>query len=248
MLRHRSQPKSPRRKSSGLSDEKMILRRPDGLTHGERLRIKIADQIVGGELVPGTSLDETTLAERYGVSRTPVREALRELAAAGLVVHRPHRGAVVAAVTEERLLEMFQVMADLESLCAGYAAEHITPIERQTLVDLHADAKELVRLGDLEAYTEANDVFHNFIYSASHNGFLAETALNVRRRVSPFRRVQFRTLGRLAISHAEHDRVVQAILRGDKDAAAREMRTHLGSVHHAYQVFSEAAVAKVVEV
>lgn len=239
MLRQRSPAKPIRRKPRERAGNPMLAARPDGVTHGERLRIEIADKILNGELLPGTPLDETTLAERYGVSRTPVREALRELAAAGLAVHRPHRGAVVAEVTEARLLEMFQVMADLESLCAGYAAEQITPAERQHLVDIHAEAKELVRLGDLEAYTEANDAFHNFIYAASHNGFLAETALNVRRRVSPFRRAQFRTLGRLAVSHEEHDRVVQAILRGDKDAAAREMRAHLGSVHHAYQVFSE---------
>lgn len=255
MLRHRSQPKPARRKSlvrdalARNEDTPIASSRPDGITHGERLRIEIADKILCGDLVPGTSLDETTLAERYGVSRTPVREALRELAAAGLVVHRPHRGAVVAAVTEDRLLEMFQVMADLESLCAGYAAGSITPAERQKLVELHTEGKELVRMGDLEAYTEANDIFHDFIYETSHNSFLAETALSVRRRVSPFRRAQFRTLGRLAVSHEEHDRVVQAILRGDKEAAAREMRTHLSSVHHAYQVFSESpkGVTKVVE-
>jgi DNA-binding GntR family transcriptional regulator len=241
MLRHRSHPKPDRRKPASRDEPlSIIASRPDGVTHGERLRIEIADQILNGDLLPGTSLDETTLAARYGVSRTPVREALRELAAAGLIMHRPHRGAVVAAVTEDRLLEMFQVMADLEALCAGYAAELITPAERQKLTDLHMEGKELVRQGDLEAYTEANDVFHNFIYEASHNSFLAETALNVRRRVSPFRRAQFRTLGRLAISHEEHDRVVQAILRGDREAAAREMRAHLGSVHHAFQVFSES--------
>jgi DNA-binding GntR family transcriptional regulator len=209
------------------------------MTHGERLRIEIADQILNGDLPPGTPLDETTLAERYNVSRTPVREALRELAAAGLAVHRPHRGAVVAGVTEARLLEMFQVMADLESLCAGYAAEQITPVERQKLIDIHTESKEFVRLGDLEAYTQSNDAFHNFIYACSHNSFLAETAINVRRRVAPFRRVQFRTLGRLAISHQEHDRVIQAILRGDKDGAAREMRAHLSSVHQSFQTFAE---------
>jgi len=238
MLRLRSQPRPSRRKPL-QRDANLPSGRPDGVTHAERLRLEIADQILNGDLLPGTSLDETMLAERHGVSRTPVREALRELAATGLVEHRPHRGAVVAAVTEARLLEMFQVMADLEALCAGYAAGSITPGERQKLVDLHAGAKELVRSGDLEAYTEANEIFHTFIYETSHNSFLAETAMNVRRRVNPFRRAQFRTLGRLAVSHEEHERVVQAILRGDRDAAARDMRAHLSSVHHAFQVFSE---------
>lgn len=239
MLRPRGLPKPVRRKSAADIEPAVGETRPNGVTHSERLRIEIADQILNGELLPGTPLDETTLAERYGVSRTPVREALRDLAAAGLAVHRPHRGAVVAAVTDVRLQEMFDVMADLEGLCAGYAAGNITPAERQDLTLLHATAKELVRKGDLEGYTQANDAFHTFIYAASHNAFLVETAMSVRRRVAPFRRAQFRTLGRLAISHQEHDRVVQAILRGDREAATREMRAHLSSVHHAFQIFSE---------
>ncbi|MBP0650776.1 GntR family transcriptional regulator, partial [Mycobacterium tuberculosis] len=83
---------------------------------------EIAEAISHRPLAPGTTLDETTLANRYGVSRTPVREALRQLAAAGLVLHRPHRGAEVARVSEERLDQMFNVMADLEAAAAGYAA------------------------------------------------------------------------------------------------------------------------------
>ncbi|MDR3495816.1 MAG: GntR family transcriptional regulator [Ancalomicrobiaceae bacterium] len=242
MLRQRSPMKPIRRKAAAKSERSalgQIARRPNGVTHGERLRQEIADLILDGTLPPGTALDEKSLAERHGVSRTPVREALRELAAAGLVEHRPHRGAVVAAITQRQLEEMFEVMADLEALCAGYAAATITPPERVQLLDLQQAAEGLVRAGDLNSYTEANDRFHDFIYATSHNGFLSETVKNVRLRLSPFRRAQFRTLGRLAVSHEEHDRVVQAILRGDKDAAAREMRTHIGSVHHSFTVFSE---------
>ena len=204
-------------------------RRPAGPTRAERLRADLAEDILLGRLEPGTPLDETTLANRHGVSRTPVREALRELAAAGLIEHRPHRGAVVATTTRLRLDEMFTVMAELEALCAGYAAIAMTPAERITLETMQADAAEMVRRGDLAAYTEANDAFHAFVYQASHNGFLAESVLAVRQRVSPFRRVQFHSLGRLAISHHEHGLVVEAMLRGDRDAAAREMRAHLES-------------------
>ncbi len=240
MLRPRSRNAAQRRKSAGKADRPQAMApRPNGITHAERLRVEIGDEILCGGLVPGTPLDEMKLAERFGVSRTPVREALRELAAAGLVEHRPHRGAVVAAVTEKRLEEMFGVMADMEALCAGYAAATITPAERQQLIDLHTSAEVLVREGDLQAYTDANDRFHEFIYATSHNEFLAETVINIRQRVSPYRRAQFRTLGRLADSHSEHDRVVQAILRGDRDAAAREMRLHLGSVHHAFTTLAE---------
>lgn len=209
------------------------------LTRAERLRAELADDIVCGRLAPGTALDETTLANRFGVSRTPVREALRELAAAGLIVHRAHRGAIVTALTEDRLKEMFVVMAELEALAAGLCAIAMTPAERQNLIDLHDEAEDLVRRGDLAGYTDANEQFHAALYVGSHNSFLAETTLSVRRRVSAFRRAQFRSLGRLKLSHEEHDSVVQAILRGDRDAAQREMHRHLETVRDSFIVFHD---------
>jgi DNA-binding GntR family transcriptional regulator len=210
-----------------------------GATHAERLRRELADAIADGRLAPGTALDETGLAQRFGVSRTPVREALRQLAAAGLIVHRPHRGAQVARVSDERLDQMFQVMADLEAAAAGYAAAVATAPERAELESLHAHAAHLVQRGDRAAYAEANDGFHAFIYRASHNDFLLETVLSVRARVNPFRRAQFASLGRLADSHHEHDLVVEAILRGDRDAAARHMRDHLMASRQSYSGLQE---------
>lgn len=209
------------------------------LTRAERLRAELADDIVCGRLAPGTALDETSLANRFGVSRTPVREALRELAAAGLIVHRAHRGAIVTALTEDRLKEMFVVMAELEALAAGLCAVAMTPAERQNLIDLHDEAEDLVRRGDLVGYTDSNEQFHAALYVGSHNSFLAETTLSVRRRVSAFRRAQFRSLGRLKLSHEEHDRVVQAILRGDREAAQREMHQHLETVRDSFIVFHD---------
>ena len=173
----------------------------------------VADEITRGVLPPGTTLDETALAARFGMSRTPVREAIRELAASGLVDTRPHRGAVVARPSVARLQSMFDVMAELEALCAGLCALQITPNERRALEALHTDMGELMRQGDFSAYREANEVFHTSIYAGSHNDYLVELTLGTRRRLSPFRRAQFRALGRLALSHTEHDRVTTAILR-----------------------------------
>ena len=220
--------------------------RAEGKTHAERLRLEIADDIACGRLAPGSALDETSLADRFGVSRTPVREALRELAAAGLVEHRPHRGAVVVSLDAERLEAMFAVMAELEALCAAWAATSMTAAERAELGRMHDQAAELVRLGDVAAYREANDRFHEFVYAASHNPFLEETVLGVRRRVLPFRRAQFRGLGRLAVSHAEHERVVHALQRGDKEAAARAMRAHLTSSGRSYSEFHDGASEPIV--
>src|SRR3954469_17799962 len=110
---------------------------PDKITRAEELRLQLADEIVRGMLAPGTPLDETDIARRFNVSRTPVREALRQLVASGLVDARAHRGAVVAHPDPERLAGMFEAMAELEALCAGMAAERMTTSERHALQSLH---------------------------------------------------------------------------------------------------------------
>lgn len=208
-------------------------------TRTDDLRLQLADEIVRGIFAPGEPLDELGLATRYNVSRTPVREALRQLAATGLVEIRPHRGAIVTRPSEERLMEMFIVMAELESLCAGLAAEAMTLIERRELDRQHQKLGELVKTGDPTRYAEANESFHGAIYDGAHNSYLAELTLSTRARLAPFRRAQFRTVGRLANSFEEHDRVVQAISRGDRDAATREMRSHIGTVKEAFDRYIE---------
>ncbi|WP_306891905.1 GntR family transcriptional regulator [Ancylobacter amanitiformis] len=210
------------------------------VTRTEELRLQLADEITRGRLPPGTTLDETALAARFGVSRTPVREAIRELTASGLVDSRPHRGAIVARPSVERLQNMFDVMAELEALCAGLAGLNMTPQERRALEDLHAGMSEMMRQGDFSAYREANEQFHTSIYAGSHNDYLIEITVGTRRRLSPFRRAQFRALGRLALSHSEHERVVTAILRGDRDGAALAMRHHIAIVHDAYEQYAQS--------
>lgn len=200
------------------------------LTKAQAIHQAIADDIVHGRLLPGTSLDETGLAAAFGVSRTPTREALRQLEAIGLVEARARRGAVVASVSERRLDDMFAVMAEVEALCARWSAVNMTASERRGLLAVHQSSARLVAAGDREAYVEANNRFHETIYRGSHNGFLVELTLSVRTRVAPFRRAQFETLGRLAASHFEHGRVCEAIQRGDGDRAAREMLAHLAVV------------------
>ena len=161
------------------------------------------------------------------MSRTPVREAIRQLAASGLVEARAHRGAVVARPREERLTGMFEAMAELEALCAGLAAERMTGAERRALEAVHEELRALIHAGDPQRFHEVNEAFHSAIYAGSHNAYLAEMTLATRARVQPFRRAQFRNLGRLAKSHVEHDRVVVAILRGDRERAAAAMRAHI---------------------
>jgi DNA-binding GntR family transcriptional regulator len=202
-------------------------------TRAEKLASDIADAILAGEFEPGTKLDEQTLADRYKVSRTPVREALRQLGPTGLVETRPRRGTTVAVITTEKLEEIFVAMGEIEATCARLSAISMTPIERRRLGALHEQMAGYVRKNDHASYTEANVAFHGAIYAGSHNTVIAEIALGLRRRLSPYRRAQFRSPGRLPRSHAEHDSVVKAILRADADAAHAAMLHHVSLIEDA---------------
>ena len=208
------------------------------MTRAEELRLQLADEIVRGVLPPGTSLDETDLAQRFNVSRTPVREALRQLTASGLVDSRAHRGAVVAQPSIDRLTGMFEAMAELEAICAGLAAERMPAVQRHGLEAIHEELRVLSYDGNPDRFHEVNERFHNAIYAGSQNEYIAEITLATRVRVQPFRRAQFRNLGRLAKSQAEHDRVVVAIMRGDRNGAAAAMRAHLELVRGEYEHYA----------
>jgi DNA-binding GntR family transcriptional regulator len=209
-------------------------------TLAEELRLQLADEIVRGERAPGSALDEMELARRFQVSRTPVREAIRQLAASGLIEARAHRGAIVARPTEERLAGMFEAMAELEALCAGLAAERMTAAERRTLEAVHAELRALIHVGDPQRFHEVNEAFHGALYAGAHNTYLVELTLATRSRVQPFRRAQFRNLGRLAKSHAEHDQVVLAVMRGERGRAAAAMHAHIMRVREEYVVYAES--------
>lgn len=210
---------------------------PIRLTRADELRQVLADEIVRGKIAPGASLDETAIASRFNVSRTPVREAIRQLAASGLVDAKPHRAAIVARPAHDELIGMFEIMAELEGLCAHFAAERMTTAERTNLEKVHEDLRLLIQDGDPQNYHETNQLFHGTVYSGAHNAYLAELTASTRIRVQPFRRAQFRNLGRLAKSHEEHDRVVQAILRADAAAAQKAMREHIMTVFDEYEAY-----------
>jgi DNA-binding GntR family transcriptional regulator len=192
---------------------------------GRRLRYEIENAIATGDIAPGERLDEAQLARRFGVSRTPVREALIELSATGLVESRPHRGVVVAVPGPARLVEMFEVMAELEALCGRLVARRLTPATRTALIAAHAACAATVT--DPDGYYVENAQFHTVIYEGSGNAFLADQAQALHRRLAPYRRLQLRHGTRLATSYAEHDAIVRAILAGNEDAAATALRGHV---------------------
>lgn len=203
----------------------------------EEMARTLADEIIRGVLAPGTRLDEGGLAERFGVSRTPVREALGHLQAMGLVTRPPNRRAIVTPITDQLLTEMFEAMAELEASCARLAATRMTAGERRALDALHQDTRTLVRRGAQEEYELLNSRFHGLLYQGSHSGYLRDLAVATRNRCSPFRRAQFRLDGRLHHSWEEHDVIVRAILRGDGEAAAQAVRAHMVTVSAASAAF-----------
>ena len=214
----------------------MLKRHPR--TSAEDIRQQLAVRIIGGELAPGTPLDETSLAAEFSVSRTPIREALRLLAASGLIDQKPHAKALVAKPDDATLAGMFEVMGYLEALCAGLAAIAMTAAERNALNQQHMTMAALVRAGDASDYSLANDAFHSAIYEGAHNGYLADLTHSTRQRLQPFRRAQFSMLARLRRSHEEHGRIVEAILRGDRNGAEGTMRAHIAIVEDAYQQYA----------
>lgn len=193
----------------------------------ERLREAIEEEIATGKLLPGTHLDETELALRFGVSRTPIRETLRLLVGVGLVVTRPRRGAVVAQISAQGLVEMFEVMGELEAMCARLAARRINEIEMASLEQAHLECRNAAASGDSDAYFYANEKFHLAIYQASHNAFLAEQALALQRKLRPYRRLQLRVRNRVQRSFTEHEAILAALHQGDGEQAAAATKAHV---------------------
>ncbi|WP_254634341.1 GntR family transcriptional regulator [Mesorhizobium sp. GbtcB19] len=200
----------------------------------------IADRIVTGYLRPGEKLDEGSLAARFEVSRTPVREALGHLSAMGLVERRPNRGAIVAVITQEHLASMFESMAELEAICARFSAERMTGAERRSLELEHQASARLVQLGAEEDYEYFNTDFHSRLYRGAHSTHIHDLTMTTRSRLAPFRRAQFMLPGRLAKSWQEHDVIVTAIMRGDGAAAGKAARDHVSIVSEASAVFAAA--------
>lgn len=199
----------------------------NGKRLADKIRLKLEQQIVTGELLPGTKIDEQQLADEFQVSRTPVREALNQLASIGLLESKPRHGATVAILSLRDLVDMFDVMAELEGMCARLAARRLTRAERDELLATQAAAAALVEVGDADAYYTANIRLHERIYAASHNGFLETTVQGIRNRCAPYRRLQLRQGGRLAKSNAEHEAMIGAILAGDEERAALLARSHI---------------------
>ena len=190
----------------------------------EQLLEAIEERIVTGEFPPGARLDEVDLAEAFGVSRTPIREALIRLASIHMIEKMPRKGWAVAPASPRRLCEMFEFMAEMEALCGRFAARRATPFQLQQLLAAHEACRGV---NDPDDYYRLNEVFHVALYQASGNEFLIEQTLEMQRRARPYRCLQLRAPARIAASFAEHERIVAAIRANDADLAAERLRQHV---------------------
>jgi len=190
----------------------------------EQLLEAIEERIVTGEYPPGARLDEVELAEVFGVSRTPIREALIRLAMIHMIEKMPRKGWAVAPASPRRLMEMFEFMAELEALCGGLAARRATPFQLQKLLAAHAASRGVK---DPDEYYRLNEAFHQALYEASGNEFLIEQTLEMQRRARPYRRLQLRAPTRIAESYAEHEEIVAAIQNREEALATEKLRQHV---------------------
>lgn len=188
-------------------------------TLSETVQKALENAIFSGDLKPGERLDEAEIASRYQTSRTPVREAFKALEALGLVDIRQRQGVTVATLSLPVLIEMFHVMAALEGLCARFAARRATPAQKQALVATHAVLGDALATGDTVRFYEINQQFHDQLYDASNTEYLSDQTRALRKRVAPYRRYVTRQPGRMGATMPEHQRIIDAILAADAQAA-----------------------------
>ncbi len=189
----------------------------------ERLRARI----YAHELAPGAWIDEQGLAEAFGISRTPLREALKVLAAEGLVVLKPRRGCYVAALAERDLDEIFPILALLEGRVAEEATRRLTSADFSGLAAIHAELERHAAANDTDRFFETNQAFHGALQELAGNRWLSQLIDDTRKFLKLTRRDSLRLDGRIQQSLAEHRALLAALKQRDAAAAALQMHNHI---------------------
>lgn len=187
----------------------------------------IEEDIISGALPPGTHLDEVQLSQRFGLSRTPLREALAQLRSSGLVEGRARTGTFVTRLGIKSILECLAMTAEIEAIAADWAARRMSADEIDELGVLLDGCTTAKLSGDPDAYFRANRRFHAAIYAGAHNRYVAQTADFLFLKAAPYRRLQLRQPGRIANSLDEHGAIVDAIAARDSATARRIIHGHI---------------------
>lgn len=193
----------------------------------DKIRQAIETEISTGQLVAGARIDEQALMERFDVSRTPAREAMLQLTSAGLLVSVPRQGAMVAGLSASQYVAMLEILVELEALAARLSARRMPEVLRRAMREAHEACRASADRDDPRAYFEANRAFHEAIYDGSMNEVLANQLRAMRLRMRQPQGSLFDRPGRTRNSVAEHQVVLEAILRGDEDSAHQAMSSHI---------------------
>lgn len=204
------------------------------MSRSEAIRFALEEEILSGKLPGGAQIDEQQLVERFDVSRTPAREALIHLAAAGLVTLVPRQGAVVSSITLREYVAFSEILVQLEALATQLAARRMSLEERQALREAFEDGEAAAQSGDAEQYRIANDTFHGILYDGSRNDILSRQIRTMRARMRGMRDFRFEQPSRVRASLEEHRAVLDAVLRGDEDGAAQAMIRHISAGGNVY--------------
>ena len=187
----------------------------------------VEEEIATGQLKDGSKLDEASIAKRFSVSRTPVREALLQLVGSGMAIQIPKRGCFVKAPSLREMIEMFEVMSELEGMCARLAARRMSEQQLERLKIANAGCKRAIETSNSDLYYSENVAFHECIYEACGNSYLTNETRRLRRRLQSYRRLQLRVRGRMSQSLKEHDQIIEAIEAGDAGKADQVSREHV---------------------
>ena len=193
----------------------------------DQIRMRIESAIASGELLPGDAIDDIALAHHYKVSRTPVREALLQLQAQGILSSTPRGGSMVAKMNLQQLLSLWELLAELEGIAVRLACERMTNDDLKALMKVHRSSKKIADKEDMDGWQEANLKFHEIIYEGARNPFLRQEVLRIRSRTGVYRRHAFGALGRIKSSYDQHEKIVNAVEKRDAEAASLCMADHM---------------------
>lgn len=193
----------------------------------DKIRMEIENAIREGTLLPGDSIDEDELARQYEVSRTPVREAMIQLQAQGMLTSLPRGGMIVAKMDLQQLLSLWELLAELEGVAVRLACQRMTADELYAIVQHHQQSAKVAEADDVAGWQESNLRFHELIYRASHNPYLRQEVLRIRTRTGYYRRHAFAALGQIKASFEQHRLVVEALQKADPEAASAAMVSHM---------------------
>jgi DNA-binding GntR family transcriptional regulator len=208
------------------------------MRQASRVKQALEREIVTGKIPQGTHLEEEEIASQFGLSRTPVREALMMLEAIDLVERRPRQGAVVCGMSLKKLVQMLEYFSGIESFAAHLASQRIRAPEATLLKAAQEGCRKALAINDPDEYFNQNIKFHQAIYAASYNKVLIEQAEFFGQRLAPFLRTQHHQGGWMEKSILEHEEIMAAILQGKAQEAYLLLQGHVNFDSHLFARFA----------